>query len=138
MLKSRDRELVLVRDEVNMLDKYLAVQKIRFKEGLIIHIDVDEKFYHYSTPPLVLQMLVENCLKHNIISKQKPLTVSLKAQNGWFSIENNLQPKSELESTGQGLRNISERYRFFTSEQVKINQTNTTFKVSIPLLKVEL
>jgi two-component system LytT family sensor kinase len=138
MLKSRDRELVLVRDEVNMLNKYLTLQKLRFQDHLVLHIDVDEKYYHYSTPPLVMQMLVENCLKHNIISKQKPLTITLKAQNGWISVENNLQRKNESESTGQGLRNISERYRFFTSEHVKISETNTTFKVSIPLLTVEL
>jgi two-component system LytT family sensor kinase len=138
MLKSRDRELVLVREEVNMLEKYMTLQKIRFGENLIIQTDVDEKYYHYSTPPLVLQMLVENCLKHNIISKQKPLTISIKAQNGTISVENNLQRKNETDSTGQGLRNISERYRFFTQEQVKINQTNTIFKVTIPLLKIEI
>jgi two-component system LytT family sensor kinase len=138
MLKSRDRELVLVRDELSMLDKYLALQKLRFQESLQINVDIGERYYHYSTPPLVLQMLAENCLKHNIISKQKPLTINIKAQNGYISVENNLQQKNEGESTGQGLRNISERYRFFTVEQVKISQSNTTFKVSVPLLLVEL
>jgi two-component system, LytTR family, sensor kinase len=138
MLKSRDRELVIVRDELNMLDKYLTLQKLRFQENLNIRMDVDEKYFHYSTPPLVLQMLAENSLKHNIISKEKPLTISITAGNGCISIENNLQQKNEAETTGQGLRNISERYRFFTTEQVKITQTNTTFRVSVPLLLVEL
>jgi two-component system, LytTR family, sensor kinase len=138
MLKSRDREVVLVRDELNMLEKYLALQKIRFGENLDVQIDIEEKYYHYATPPLVLQMLTENCLKHNIVSKQKPLSIRIKANGEWVSVENTLQKKNEEESTGQGLRNISERYRFFTTEQVKISQTNTTFKVSIPLLKVEL
>ncbi len=138
MLKSSERQLVLVRDEIDILKKYFTLQKIRFKGGLKIEINVDEKYYHYSTPPLVLQMLAENCLKHNIISKDKPLTISVCAADGWISIENNIQRKNEQESTGQGLKNISDRYRFFTTEQVKIIQTNATFKVSIPLLLVEL
>ncbi len=138
MMKSSERQLVLVRDEIDILGKYLNLQKLRFKENLKIEMDVDEKYFHYATPPLVLQMLAENCLKHNIISKEKPLTIIVHAKPGWLSIENNLQRKNELESTGQGLRNISERYRFFTTEQVKISQTNTIFKVSIPLLLAEL
>jgi two-component system, LytTR family, sensor kinase len=138
MMKSNERQLVLVREEIEILKKYFRLQKLRFKENLIIEMDVDEKYYHYSTPPLVLQMLAENCLKHNIVSKEKPLTLSIHAYPGWISMENNLQPKNEQESTGQGLRNISERYRFFTTEQVKINQTNTTFRVSVPLLLEEL
>jgi two-component system LytT family sensor kinase len=134
MLKSNERQLVLVREEVEILGKFLQLQKLRFNENLKIEMDVDEKYFHYSTPPLVLQMLAENCLKHNIISKEKPLTISIRALPGWISVENNFQPKDEHESTGQGLRNISERYRFFTTEQVKIYQTNTIFKVSVPLL----
>ncbi len=138
MLKSRDRQLVLVREEIAILNKYVDLQRSRFKANLNIEIDVNEKFYHYSTPPLVLQMLIENCIKHNIISKEKPLHISVRAEKGWLSVENNLQKKNEIYSTGQGLRNISERYSFFTPQQVKIHETNSTFKVSIPLLEVDL
>jgi hypothetical protein len=138
MLKSRDRQLVLVREEVNVLNKFIDIQRSRFKENLDIVVDVDEKYYHYSIPPLVLQMLVENCIKHNIISKEKPLHITIRAEKGWLSVENNLQKKTETPSTGQGLRNISERYRFFTTQQVKIHETNRIFKVSIPLLEVDL
>jgi len=138
MLKSRDRQLVLVREEIAILMRYAELQRSRFKENLSIDIEVDEKFYHYSTPPLVLQMLIENCIKHNIISKEKPLRISVRAEKGWLIVENNLQKKNEIYSTGQGLRNISERYSFFTPQQVKIHETNSTFKVSIPLLEVDL
>ncbi len=138
MLKSRDRQLVLVREEVSILQKYVDLQLSRFKGSLNVEIAVDEKFYHYTTPPLVLQMLVENCIKHNIVSKKKPLKITVKAEKGWLHVENNLQKKSEIHSTGQGLRNISERYRFFTTQQVKIHETNSIFRVSIPLLEVDL
>ena len=138
MLKSRDRQLVLVREEVGVLRKYVNLQYSRFKDNLKIDIAIDEKFFHYTTPPLVLQMLVENCIKHNIVSKEKPLKIKVSAEKGWLMVENNLQKKNDMHSTGQGLRNISERYRYFTTQQVKIHETNSIFRVSIPLLEVDL
>ena len=138
MLKSRDRQLILVREEVNILRKYVDLQRSRFQDSLRVEIHVDEKYYHYSTPPLVMQMLVENCIKHNIISNEKPLRIKISAEKGWLIVENNLQKKNEMPSTGQGLRNISERYRFFTTQQVKIHETSSIFRVSIPLLEADL
>lgn len=138
ILKTRDRELVLVRDEISILEKYTSLQKSRFKENLQIHVEVKEECYHYSIPPLVLQMLVENCIKHNIISKEKPLHISITNDTSWIHIENNLQKKNDPNSTGNGLRNITERYKFFSSNEVTISETNCTFKVSIPLLLVEI
>ena len=138
ILKSRDRELVLLRDEVTILNQYLKLQKSRFKNNLNIIIDVDEKFYHFSLPPLVLQMLVENCIKHNVISKEKPLTIEVKAEKHRLIVKNNLQKKTDTESTGNGLKNIAERYKFFTTSELGVSQSNHTFEVSIPLLLVEL
>jgi len=138
ILKSRDRELVLVRDEITILNQYLNLQKSRFKKNLNIQIDVHEKFYHFSLPPLVLQMLVENCINHNVISKEKPLTIEVKAEKDRIYVKNNLQKKADSESTGNGLKNITERFKFFTTSELKVSQSNSTFKVSIPLLLVEL
>jgi len=138
MLSSREKELVLVRDEVDLLKKYISLQQSRFKQNLIVTIDVPEKHYHFAVPPLVLQMLVENSIKHNIISKDKPLTITVSSGNGSIAVENNLQKKSGVSSTGQGLRNIRERYAFFTSDKVKISKTTSNYKISVPLLKAEL
>jgi LytS/YehU family sensor histidine kinase len=138
VLKSRDRELVLVRDEIQILEKYFNLQKTRFRENLLIDLNVDERFYHFSLPPLVLQMLVENCIKHNVISKEKPLTIKVYAEKEILIIENNLQKKKSELSTYQGLKNIIDRFTFFTSRDVKIIETNDIFKVEIPLLTVEI
>ncbi len=138
MISSRDKELVLVREEVNLLKKYIHLQQSRFKTNLSIAVDVPESFYHYAIPPLVLQMLVENSIKHNIISRDKPLKVSVRAGNKSLVVENNLQKKSGISSTGQGLRNITERYRLFTTREVEITETSAIFKVAIPLLTLEL
>lgn len=138
MLSSRDKELVLVREEINLLKKYIHLQESRFKNNLDIVVDVPESFYHYAIPPLVLQMLVENSIKHNIISRDKPLKVSIRTEGERLIVENNLQKKSGITSTGQGLRNISERYKFFTVSDVEITETEAVFKVAIPLLTMEL
>lgn len=138
VLKSRDREVVLLRDELSVLRKYINLQKSRFKENLQIDIDVSEQNYHYSLPPLVLQMLVENCIKHNVISKEKPLCIKVYIDKNYLTVENTLQKKTDPDSTGNGLNNIIQRYKFFTINEVKISQTSTNFKVSIPLLLVEL
>lgn len=137
-LKSRDRELVLVRDEVQMLEKYIRLQKARFKNNLHFKVDIEESKYHYSLPPLVLQMLVENCVKHNVISKKNPLSINISTQKNNIHVENNLQLKESATSTGQGLKNIKDRFAFFTTNEVKIVAKNNTFKVEIPLLQIEL
>lgn len=138
ILKSRDIELVLIRNEVKMLDKYFKLQKSRFGDNLIIDMQIPEKYYHYSIPPLVLQMLVENSIKHNIISKSSPLTIKLSVHNDTIIVENNFQKKNTEESTGHGLNNIIERYKFFTSKEVEIKESAHHFKVIIPLLIVDL
>lgn len=138
VLKSRDRELVLVRDEAQVLHKYLSLQKSRFRDNLILDVNIEEKYFHYSLPPLVLQMLVENCIKHNIISKTKPLTIKIFIENESVVIVNNLQKKIEVNSTQTGLKNIIDRIAFFTHREVKVIENHEHFRVEIPLLIVEL
>lgn len=138
MLKSGEKELVLVRDEISIMNSYISLQKMRFPDTLNIKVNVPESFYHYAIPPLVLQMLVENSIKHNIISKEKPLFIEIAANKDTITVSNNLQKKSGVESTGQGLINITGRYRFFTSRKVEITETSDRFKVVIPLLQTEL
>ena len=138
MLSSRDKELVLVREEISLLERYISLQQSRFTKNLTVEVDVPEKFYHFAIPPLVLQMLVENSIKHNVISKDKPLIVTVRAEGDSIYVGNNLQRKPGVSSTGQGLKNISERYKLFTTREIRITETSSIFKVGIPLLTVEL
>jgi len=138
MLSSRDKELVLVREEINLLKKYIHLQESRFKNNLNIKVDVPQSYYHFAIPPLVLQMLVENSIKHNIISMEKPLKISIRTEGESLVVENNLQKKSGIASTGQGLKNITQRYKIFTASDVEITETAAIFKVVIPLLILEL
>jgi LytS/YehU family sensor histidine kinase len=88
-------------------------------------------------PPLTLQMLVENAIKHNIISKEKPLTIRLLPENdAYLTIENNRQAKTSIEkSTKVGLQNIINRYHFLTQKKIEILSNNQIFSVKIPLLQ---
>jgi LytS/YehU family sensor histidine kinase len=138
LLGSREKDLVYLRDELEVLMQYYDIQKTRFMENLVISVDIPEKYHLYTLPPLVLQMLVENCIKHNVISSEKPLDISVAAENESITVRNNLQRKTDVQSTGQGLKNIRERYRYFTSRGVIIRETDKEFSVSIPLLVVEL
>lgn len=138
MLRSRDRDLVYLRDELKVLNHYFELQKSRFTDNLEVHLDIPEKYHLYTLPPLVLQMLVENCIKHNVISSEKPLNISVTAGKESITVKNNLQKKTGVESTAQGLKNISERYRYFTPKEVQIRETHKEFSVTVPILVVEL
>ena len=138
MLKSGEKEIVLLRDEISIMNSYISLQLMRFRKLLRIKVDVPESYYHYAVPPLALQMLLENCLKHNIISREKPLLVKIMAEKESITVINNLQRKPEVSSSGQGLKNITGRYRFFTTRNVEISESDGLFKVTIPLLLVEL
>jgi len=138
MLTSRDKELVLVREEVKLLKRYISLQESRFRKSLNIKLDVPESAWHFALPPLVMQMLVENCIKHNVISKKNPLEISVRAMDEYIIVENKLQKKNGVSSTGQGLRNIAERYRIFTTREVRVEESGGKFRVTIPLLTMEL
>jgi hypothetical protein len=135
MLINRDKSTILLREEINMIHKYVYLQQSRFGKNLQVSINVPEKYFHYSIPPLALQMLLENALKHNVISQSKPLKIDVFVDpRKGIVVENNLQKKQDVQSTGLGLRNIEERYKFLTAKSVEILESSRIFKVVLPLV----
>lgn len=134
VLDTRDKELVSLNEELDFLHSYLFLQQIRFGEKLKLNINVSGDGL---VAPLVLQMLVENAIKHNIISEDQPLAIRVYRENGMLIVENNLQKKSipSDESTGAGLENIKRRYSFLTAIPVKVEDNSQAFKVSVPILQ---
>lgn len=133
VLETRDQELIKVGEELSFLDSYLYLQQIRFGDKLKLNVNL--KNVNSLIPPLVLQMLVENAIKHNVISNDDPLTISIYESEGFIVIENNLQRKMVLpdESPGIGLENIRKRYSILSSKQVEVI-VNDKFIVKLPLL----
>jgi two-component system, LytTR family, sensor kinase len=137
MLNSREKEAVLLRDELKMAREYVFIQQNRFGGKLTVDFEVGEAFYHFAIPPLALQMLIENALKHNVISREHPLHVKVYiAGNDFLVVENNIQPKLEKEpSTGVGLENIRNRYLYLAGKEVIVKQEKGLFTVMLPLFE---
>jgi two-component system, LytTR family, sensor kinase len=137
ILSSQHKELVTVSEEISFMSPYLFLLQKRFGEGLRVNITVPEKFKNHYIIPASLQMLVENALKHNIVSNAKPLTIDINIDNNNISIQNNLQLRTTvLGSTKIGLQNISKRYQLVSELAVAIETTTEKFKVSLPLIPI--
>lgn len=135
VLENRENEVVALEEELSFLEKFFFLQKIRFQEGLEMEIEVQSK--DSQLPPMALQLLVENAIKHNVVSEEDPLHICIREKEGYLEVSNNLQLKQLHEaSSGVGLANIRERYEYLTEKPVHITQTDHHFTVRLPLLKV--
>jgi sensor histidine kinase YesM len=136
LLDIRDRELVTLDEELTFLDSYIYLQKIRFGDSLRCILKVSDRTPQL--PPLVLQLLFENAIKHNVISKEQPLTVSIEQSGDRLEVTNDLQVKTGAERlpAGTGLENIRRRYEFFTSDPVIVEEKGGRFIVRVPLVRV--
>jgi len=137
VLVSREKNTVTLEEEMNFLDAYIYLNKVRFRENLRVEKAIHAETYHQQIAPLSLQMLVENAIKHNVVSKEKPLVIRIAQEmDNYLSVENNVQEKVTFEkSTKVGLQNIMNRYRLLTEQPIEINKNADFFQVRIPLLQ---
>ena len=138
VLEYRNEQIIPLEDELSFMENYTFLQKERFRDNLVINIDIPEQARTHAIVPLSMQILFENAIKHNVISEKRPLmiTVFVNEQNK-LVIRNNLQLKDqETRSTKVGLDNIINRYQFFTNDTVEVEQTEDYFSVAIPLLPI--
>jgi two-component system, LytTR family, sensor kinase len=141
VLKSHEKEVMELDTELDFIDSYLYLLKKRFGESLRISVQVDKEVRQHYIVPMALQMLVENAVKHNIVSKNKPLQINIFTEEDQLLIvQNNLQRKevNDLESTQFGLVNISQRYEFLTHKPILIQESETNFIVKLPIIKINL
>ncbi len=135
VLDSRDKELVPVDEELEFISSFAYLLQTRFEDKLTIEIDVDSQADEVMVP-MSLQLLIENCVKHNEVSASKPLSIKIYRDNSMICVANNLQPKMVGErSTSTGLNNLVQQYSFFTDRQIRISETHKDFTVSVPVIK---
>jgi LytS/YehU family sensor histidine kinase len=135
VLTQKDKQLVSVREELEFIQSYIFLNQIRYGENLKVLINIPEQMISYSIVTLSMQMLIENCIKHNTISTQKPLVINIDMIGKKLTVRNNLQRKSVMhESNGIGLNNIVHRYSFLTDEPVDIYDDGIHFSVGLPLI----
>ncbi len=135
ILENNKQELITLENELSFINSYIFLLKIRFEDSIQININVDEKFLNKLIPPLSLQILLENTIKHNEASEDSPLVVMMFVEANYLVVSNNKQLRYTQEKTsGKGLENIKMRYSYFTNESVEISNDEKMFIVKIPLL----
>jgi ligand-binding sensor domain-containing protein len=136
ILQQRDKDVISLREELDLVETYLFLQRKRFGNNLNVEIDVAPLHYKALMPPLTLQILVENVIKHNIITKAKPLSLRISVQGKQLYVTNSLQEKTVKEpSTGVGLQNIRNRYKVLFSQDIHVERFEDEFVVKLPLVE---
>lgn len=138
VLELKEKHLITIEDELQHVMAYLELQKMRFGDNLIVELKIDADVLHYYLPPFSLQMVIENAVKHNIISSGQPLTIVISNSDEYLIISNTLQQRSAVEdSTKTGLKNIVSRYRYISSLVPVFEIRHNRFVVELPLIKEE-
>jgi len=137
-LELKDRHLVTLGEELQHVNAYLSLQKMRFGDNLITEITVPSGHMNDYLPPFSLQMVVENAIKHNSISSAEPLRINVGVKNDFLIVTNNLQSRQFVEdSTGTGVSNIRSRYKYVTELEPVFEVRNDEYYVELPLIKEE-
>lgn len=139
LLLKREKELVTLKEELDFVNDYIFMLHARFENALIIHIEIPENLLNYKIPTFCLQLLLENCIKHNAISNENPLKINLfYTHPESLIIENNLHPKiSQIEPSGVGLKNLGQRYHLLGEPNgIHVFSDETVFRVKIKLLNI--
>ncbi len=134
-LDHKDTIFVTLRQEIEYLKSYEFMMKIRFKEGFRIDNQIEEQYLDKQIPQFALQLLVENAIKHNIVSQKSPLVIRMTSSNGKLEVSNNLQLKASIGGGyGIGLSNLSKRYELLEMDPIEIHKTGKEFLVTLSLL----
>lgn len=134
VLKSHEVKTVSLNEELRFIESYIALHKERIGEGLQVEMKIDDLAQSRAIPPMSLQLLVENAIKHNIANKQHPLKIEITADQTSLSVKNNRNPKISTYSTNVGLQSLQSQYKLIADEQIKIEAHPEYFMVRLPLL----
>lgn len=136
LLRNNDEQVVTVETELSFIRSYYYLLKARHAEGLQLSIDVSEYARNQMIPPLTLQMIFENAMNQNVISRSQPLHITIRDSKGCLEVVNNLQPKiSNHENYSEVVENISNKYRLLCGCQIRIQETATERSIQLPALE---
>ncbi len=135
VLSQDTKQLVYVADEIEFIKVYIDALRIRYGDALRYNVDISDSDIEMLIPPMSLQLLVENAVKHNTVSAKNPLTINIKSKNEQLIISNNIIPRASVEdSTGIGLKNLEQKYRIIAQMSIKVDKDKDEFNVTLPLL----
>ena len=137
-LQRSDKDFITIQDELNYLETYIYLQKERFGDKFSVDIQIPEEWTKELIPSFSLQLLVENAMKHNVISKKQPLLVEIYTEGNYLVVRNLLQERRDsVESTGTGLSNLSTRFNLLKKRAIQILKNEQHFSVKLPMLNDE-
>ncbi|MDO6599954.1 histidine kinase [Tenacibaculum sp. 1_MG-2023] len=135
VLEQRNKDLTPLAEELKFAKAYMELLSMRFEDAVEFNIPSEVSSDSLKIVPLSLQLLLENAVKHNVVSSVKPLKISITEENGFLKVTNNVNPKEAIgKSTKVGLQNIADRYGLITDRSVEITNNKRIFTVSLPLL----
>lgn len=139
VLEQKDKELVTVSEELAFAKTYMKLLKMRFENSITFELPTDFENPDAKVVPLSLQLLLENTIKHNVVSENKPLHIKIYIKDNFLVVENNLQKKEVLQDRkGVGLQNIVSRYAILSERKVLIDETKEAFAVYLPILTKQI
>jgi LytS/YehU family sensor histidine kinase len=137
LLDNNNNELVTLEDEMKFIESYNYLLQIRFDKNLIVDTHIQKDELQKMLPPISLQLLMENAIKHNEVSSEWPLKIDIFTQDDVLVVKNNLQTRTNQEPTSKtGLKNIQQRYAHFTKREVEVIISESEFTVKLPLIKL--
>lgn len=135
-LENKKFDTITVTEELVLCKDYIALQQMRFGTALQFESHIDEKYLSYYVPYFAILILVENAVKHNIMTEEAPLKVSVANKEASLFVNNNIQSRFLLDNSSKmGLQNLQERYRLLYGETVIVNNDGETFSVSIKMIR---
>lgn len=136
ILMNKQKELVTLQEEITFANNYFVLVQIRFGLGVKLSMEAGTNLEDKLLAPISLQLLLENAVKHNEFTEERPLRITLVVREGWVQVSNNVQPKVVRDSSRIGLRNLQERYRLLMGKEVVVEQSEAEFTVKLPYLQV--
>ncbi len=137
-MEHRDKEVVALNSEMKFVDDYIYLSKIRFGEALMFNSNLQAN-NNIQITPLGLQMLVENAIKHNVISDDMSLKIEISIEDDFIIVRNNIQEKKTIVSDNEplGLDNLKKRYAYLSDTPIEIIKSNSEFIVKLPIIESE-
>ena len=134
-LQNKDKDTVSLSTEIDFINNYIFLFKTRFENAIHFKIEIDKDSRDKGIVPVTIQVLIENAVKHNIVTDKSPLIISIIAKGNFLTVENTVNKKSQVEASNkQGLENLKTLYQYLSDTDVEITETDSLFRVRIPLI----
>lgn len=135
LIENDDQEVVKLAHEIRFAQDFIGLLQMRYGEGLQIDLVIPEELHNKQIVPVTIQNLIENAIKHNTTATESPLKISIREENGYLLVENNLQKRNSVETSNKkGLNDFKALYSYLTNKPVRIEETDDWFRVCVPLL----